>query len=215
MARPEDEELFDSRNPPWIEQDEGVIPEAQLLADTTAVEEMLDVPVERIPQVASLEGDAGEQAAAEPAPAPRQPGREHPMTRQKRMERRNALRNQQNGVPVGQEKEDATPLNREQRQQARARNRQQPNQAAAWRPPIFDQFQEVNAIDLAGTDEAQLGEPREVAREDPQVAMNDTMGLAEAAYQNAEVAAEQSRYLHNTMSRLRDTEVGFMSKNYV
>lgn len=45
--------------------------------------------------------------------------------------------------------------------------------------------------------------------------MNDTMGLAEAAYQNAEVSAEQSRYLHNTMSRLRDTEVGFMSKNYV
>ena len=215
MDRPEDEELFDSRNPPWIEQDEGVLPEAQLLADTTAAEEMLDAPEERIPQVAPrVEGDAGGQAAAEPAPAPRQPGREQPMSRQERMERRNALRNQQNGVPMGQEQEDAPPLNREQRQQARARHRQQPDRQAAWRPPIFDQFQEVVAF-ADGGDEVPLGEPREIAQEDPQVAMNDTMGLAEAAYQNAEVAAEQSRYLHNTMSRLRDTEVGFMSKNYV
>lgn len=278
MNRPEDEELFDSRSPPWVEQDEGVLPEAQLLADTTAVEEMLDAPEERIPQVAPRpEGDAGEQAAAEPAPAPRQTGREQPMSRQERMDRRNALRNQQNGVPMGQEQQDAPPLSREQRQQARARHRQQqagvqqPNadaipdigiapvggrlagpggdplaaspprqqpdkvasrrrspqepqerqegrrsqegQEQSWRPPIFDQFQEVVAFDAG--DEVPLGEPREVAREDPQVAMNDTMGLAEAAYQNSEVAAEQSRYLHNTMSRLRDTEVGFMSKNYV
>lgn len=210
MDRPEDEELFDSRSPPWTEQDEGLLPEAQLLADTTAVEEILDAPEERIPQVAPRpEGDAGEQVAAEPVPAPRQTGREQ------RMEKRRALRNQQNGVPMGQEVEDQPPLNREQRQQARAQHRQKPDQTAAWRPPIFDQFQAVNSIDLGESDEIPLGEPREVAREDPQVAMNDTMGLAEAAYQNAEVAGEQARYLHNTMSRLRDTEVGFMTKNYV
>ena len=39
--------------------------------------------------------------------------------------------------------------------------------------------------------------------------------LVPQGVQGAEVAAEQSRYLHNTMSQQRDIQVGFMSKNYV
>lgn len=221
-----DEEEFDGRFPPWAYQgDEGIeLPEAQLSEDVGPTQAGPQEFETAAPQPWRPDDDSdGRQDQPRQKPEsfvrnePQASRRDPPMNHQQRMESRQALRMQQNNVPMGQEPVDGPPMDQQQRIEKREGFRRVQNQekvAQSWKPPIFDQFQAVNVV--AGMDdEVNLGESLEIAREDPVEQMESSMSLAEAAYQNSEVAGEQSRYLHNTMSRLRDTEVGFMTRNYV
>ena len=210
-----DEEDFDSRLPPWVYADGAGIelPEAMLSEDagpTQADPQGLDgvAPQPWQPEVDSQQ----QQSQWSTGPSFKQ--RIDSLKKESRQETR---RLQRETEVEGR----ATQRGRVQAQRARDEvvSGERPiemgqNVAQSWRPPIFDQFQAVNTM-AGADDEVSLGDAMTIARADPTTDMNSAMDLAEAASQSADVSAEQSRYLHNAMSRLRDTEVGFMTKNYV
>jgi len=211
-----DEEDFDSRLPPWVYADGASVelPEAMLSEDAG--------PTQADPQGLEME-------APQPWRPEEQDGGQQPQAIPERQPSRHEVR-QAASRETHRGRRDVTEFQRQFRKDTTEESRQfdrdlatpvEPTSgqqmgkvAQAWRPPIFDQFQEVKS--MAGSeDEVPLSDSLTIARADPVAEMSSAMDLAEAASQNADVAGEQSRYLHNAMSRLRDTEIGFMTKNYV
>ncbi len=207
-----DEEDFDSRLPPWVYADgAGVeLPEAMLSEDAG--------PTQADPQGLEMEApqpwrpeeqDGGQQ---QPQPSFRQQIKD--WTKESRQgTRRLQWENEVEGRAAQRGRVQADRARRDVIRGERPLEIEQ-NIAQAWRPPIFDQFQEVNS--MAGSeDEVPLSDSLTIARADPTVEMSSAMDLAEAASQNVDVAEVQSRCLYNVASRLRDIEVGFMIRNFV
>lgn len=225
-----DEQVYDSRNPPWMDRDEypEMFPAAQLLTETGDTVEMLEAPESeaRIPQGAPQAQGPGQQAQGKkPRRQPMSREERRRLSKETQADRREEIKQERigrkekmrGGVAGGfnagglgggsvQDADGSINLISSEAGDSRHVPRN-------WMPPGASEHEAASMIDIP--DEVPLTESRTVAREDPGAAMEDDKQWTDFANRQAETSELTAHWLHNSLSRIRDQEASLMRINYV